>query len=55
MQTRTLMEDFQPNFTEKIEVEYRGTKMSTTPLALSDNQDSEAGKNDEFLSPVLLK
>ena len=49
--TRTLMEDFKPNFTEKIELEYRDIKMSTTPLALSDNQDSDAGKNDEFLSP----
>ena len=51
MQTRTLMEGFKPKFTEQFEVENRGIKMSTTLLALSDNQDSDAGKNDEFLSP----
>ena len=45
MLTRTLMEEFKPNFTDKIENEYRGLTVPSTSLAFSDNQDSEAGKN----------
>ena len=44
MLTRTLMEEFKPNFTDKIENEYRGLTVPSTSLAFSDNQDSEAGK-----------
>ena len=45
------MEELKPNFTDKIEVEKRGLTIPSTSLAVSDNQDSEAEKNDDFLSP----
>ena len=51
MLTRTLMEELKPNSMEKFEVGYRGTTKTTTYLAFSDNQDSDAGKIDDFLSP----
>ena len=47
----TLREELKPNFTDKIEVEKRGLTIPSTSLAVSDNQDSEAEKNDDFLSP----
>ena len=45
------MEELKPNFTDKNEVEHRGLTLTSTSLAFSDNQHSEAGKNDDFLSP----
>ena len=48
------MEEFKPNFADKIESEYRGLTVPSTSLAFSDNQDSEAGKNDDFFVCIVL-